>query len=114
MYRLQQLNPEAVLARLHSIFSRCCRRDLLLASRVLCLDDTDSATQADYEASKQEAPAADILTAFAQNEPGIRHVVSHLTAMQREEMTSQAMVNNHLVRVQADRHLLAGNHVGTC
>ncbi len=114
LYRLQQLNPEAVLARLHSIFSRCCRRDLLLASRVLCLDDTDSATQADYEASKQEAPAADILTAFAQNEPGIRHVVSHLTAMQGEEMTSQAMVNNHLVRVQADRHLLAGNHVGTC
>ena len=111
LYRLQQLNPEAVLARLHSIFSRCCRRDLLLTSRVLCLDDTDSVTQADYEASKQEAPAADIFTAFAQNEPGIRRVVSQLTVMQREEMTFcvQSMVNNHLARVfrQTDIDMLA-------
>ena len=116
LYRLQQLNPEAVLVRLHSIFSRCCRCDLLLAARVLCLDDTDSATQAEYEASKQEAPAADIFTAFAQNEPGIRHVVSHITAIPREEMTScvQTMVNNHLVHIQSDRHSHAGNHVGTC
>ena len=88
----------------------------MLASRVLCLDDTNSAAQAEYQASKQEAPAADILTAFAQNEPCIRHLVSRLTVMQREEMKScvQTMVNNHLVRVQADRHSRAGNHVGTC
>jgi len=105
LHRLQQLNPEAVLARLHSIFSRCCRFDLLLASSVLCLDGINSATQAEYQASQQEAPAIDIFTAFAQNEPYIRQVVSQLTAMQREEMTScvQTMVNNHLVHVQADR-----------
>lgn len=30
LHRLQQLPPKAVLARLHSIFSRCCRYDLLL------------------------------------------------------------------------------------
>ena len=116
LHRLQQLSPEAVLARLHSIFTRCCRFDLMLASRVLCLDDTNSATQAEYQASKQEAPAADILTAFAQNGPCIRHLVSRLTVLQREEMKScvQTMVNNHLVRVQADRHSRAGNHVGTC
>ena len=109
LHRLQQLNPEAVLARLHSIFSRCCRFDLLLASRVLCLDGTNSATQAEYQASEQEVPAADILTAFAQNEPCIRQLVSQLTALQREEMTScvQTMVNNHLVHVQADRRQYA-------
>ena len=105
LYRLQQLNPEAVLARLHGIFSRCCRYDLLLASRVLCLDGAESVTQAEYQASKQEAPAVDILAAFAQNEPHIRETVSQLTAMQKEEMIScvQTMVNNHLVHVQADR-----------
>ncbi len=32
LHRLQQLNPEAVLARLHSIFARCCCFDLLLVS----------------------------------------------------------------------------------
>ncbi len=105
LHRLQQLNCEAVLARLHGIFSRCCRFDLLLASRVLCLDDTDIVRQAEYQASKQEVPAADVLTAFAQNEPCIRQVVSQLTALQREEMKScvQTMVNDHLVHVQPDR-----------
>ncbi|DBA70690.1 TPA: hypothetical protein ACH3X2_012066 [Trebouxia sp. C0005] len=99
LHRLQQLNPEAVLARLHSIFSKCSRFDLLLASRVF--DDRNSATQDEYQASKQEVPAADILTAFAQHEPHIRPVVSKLTAVQREEMTScvQTMVLMHL---QAD------------
>ena len=85
LHRLQQLNPEAVLARLHSIFSRCCRFDLMLASRVLCLDATNSATQAEYQATKQEAPAIDILAAFAQNEPYIRQTVSQLTAMQKRK-----------------------------
>ncbi len=105
LHRLQQLNPEAVLARLHSIFSRCCRFDLLLASHVLCVDGTNSATQAENQASTQEAPAIDIITAFAQNEPYIRQIVSHLTAMQREEMTFcvQRMVNNHLAIVKAGR-----------
>ena len=105
MHRLQQLNPEAVLARLHSIFSRCCRFDLMLALRVLCLDGFNSATQAEYQASKLEAPAVEMFAAFAQNEPHIRQTVSQLTAMQKEEMTCfvQTMVNNHLVHVQADR-----------
>ena len=105
LHRLQQLNPEAVLARLHSTFSRCCRFDLVLASRVLCLDDTNSATQAEYQASKQEAPAVDIFAAFAQNEPYLRQTVSQLTAMQREEMMFcvQTMVNNHLVNDHANR-----------
>ncbi|DBA73978.1 TPA: hypothetical protein ACH3X1_010805 [Trebouxia sp. C0004] len=107
LHRLQQLNPEAVLARLQSIFSRCCRFDLLLASSVMCfIEDPDIARQAEYQASKQEVPAADILTAFSQAEPCIRQTVSQLTALQREAMTScvQTMVNNHLVPVQADRH----------
>ena len=102
LHRLPQLDPEAVLARLHSIFSRCSRFDLLLASRVF--DDAKIATQDEYQASKQEVPAADISTAFAQNEPHIRQVVSQLTAVQREEMTCrvQTMLNNHLMHVQAD------------
>ncbi len=105
LHRLQQLNPEAVLARLHGIFSRCCRYDLLLASRVLCLDGAESVTQAEYQASKQEAPAVDIFAAFAQNEPYLRQTVSQLTAMQREEMMFcvQTMVNNHLVNDHANR-----------
>ena len=105
LHRLQQLNSEAVLACLHGIFSRCCRFDLLLASCVLCLDDTDIVRHPAYQASRQEVPAADVLTAFAQNEPCIRHVVSQLTALQTEEMKSyvQTMMNDHLVHVQADR-----------
>ena len=104
LHRLQQLNPEAVLARLHSTFSRCCRFDLTLAWRVLCLDRTNSVTQAEHQASKQEAPAVEMFAAFAQNEPHIRETVSQLTAMQREEMICcvQTMVNNHLVHIQAD------------
>lgn len=103
LHRLQQLNPEAVLARLHGIFSRCSRFDLVLASRVF---GDRNGTYDEYQASKQEVPAADILTAFAQHEPCIRQVVSQLTAVQREEMTScvQTMVNSHLMHVQADRH----------
>ncbi len=103
LHRLQQLNPEAVLARLHSIFSKCSRFDLLLASHVF--DGTHSATQDELQASKLEVPADDILTAFAQNKPRFRQVVSQLTAVQREEMTScvQTMVNSHLMHVQADR-----------
>ncbi len=106
LHRLQQLNPEAVLARLHSIFSKCSRFDLLLVSRVFDHFVFDIDTQDEYQASKREAPAADILTAFAQNEPQIRQVVSQLTAVQREEMTScvRTMVNSHLMHVQADRH----------
>jgi len=57
----------------------------MLASRVLCLDATNSATQAEYQATKQEAPAIDILAAFAQNEPYIRQTVSQLTAMQKRK-----------------------------
>ncbi len=103
LHRLQQLNPEAVLARLHGIFSRCSRFDLVLASRVF---GDRNGTYDEYQASKQEVPAADILTAFAQHEPCIRQVVSQLTAVQREEMTTcvQTMVNSHLMHVQADRH----------
>ena len=105
LHRLQQLNPEAVLACLHSIFSRCYRFDLMLALRVLCLDGFNSATQAEYQASKLEAPAVEMFAAFAQNEPHIRQTVSQLTAMQKGEMTCcvQTMMNNHLVHVQADR-----------
>jgi hypothetical protein len=109
LHRLQQLNPEAVLARLHSIFSKCSRFDLLLVSRVFDHFVFDIETQDVYQASKREAPAADILTAFAQNEPQIRQVVSQLTAVQREEMTScvRTMVNSHLMHVQADRRKCA-------
>ncbi len=106
LYRLQQLNPEAVLARLQSIFSRCCRFDLMLASRVLCLDAANNATQAEYQASKQEMPALNILAAFAQNEPRIRQTVSQLAAVQKEQVVScaQTLVNNHFVLlVHADR-----------
>ena len=103
LHRLQQLNPEAVLVRLHSIFSKCSRFDLVLASRVFDSFNVDT-NDDEFQASEQEVPAADILTAFAQNEPYIRQVVSQLTAVQREEMTScvQIMVNNHLMHVQAD------------
>jgi len=105
LHRLKQLKPEAVLARLHSIFSRCCRFDLLLASHVLCVEGTNSASQAENQASTQEAPATDIIIAFAQNEPYIRRIVSHLTVMQRKQMIScvRKLVNNHLVNVRAGR-----------
>ena len=95
LYRLQQLHTGAVLARLHGIFSRCCRHDLLLASRVLCLDGTSPFAQAEYQASRAEKPSADILTAFGQSEPYVKEVVSLLTAVQRERMMAcvQTMVD---------------------
>lgn len=88
LYRLQQLQPEAVLARLPGIFSRCCRLDLLLVTRVLCLEacGPDPTAHAEYLASRQEVPSTDILTAFGQSEPYVREVVSTLSAVQREGM----------------------------
>ena len=95
LYRLQQLHSGAALARLHGIFSTCCRCDLLMASRVLCLDGYNPTTEAEYLANKQDVPSTDILNAFGQSEPCIRGVISTLTAVQRECMMScvQAMVD---------------------
>ena len=59
MHRLQQLPRDAVLARLHSIFSRCCRCDLLLLTCVACYRELPIA-----EGISSEAHADDILTAF--------------------------------------------------
>ena len=87
--RLQQLQSQAVLARLHSVFSRCCRYDLLLMTRVLRLEDMYSSSVNDvYQATTQEVPANDVLSAFAQSEPLLRPVVLSLTARQRNRLTA--------------------------
>ena len=69
LHRLQQLPPDAVLARLHSIFSRCCRFDLLLLTtrfaRAHCCAG---------EAVKPEAHADDILTAFGGMTRGMHYM----------------------------------------
>ena len=95
LYRLQQLHPGAVLARLHGIFSRCCRCDLILATRVLCLDIYNPIMRAEYRASKREVPSSDILIAFGQSEPYVKKLVSVFTAAQRERMRAcvQTMVD---------------------
>ena len=59
LHRLQQLPPDAVLARLHSILSRCCRFDLLLLTTRFAREYR----RAD-EAIEPEAHADDTLTAF--------------------------------------------------
>lgn len=59
LHRLQQLPPEAVLARLHGIFSRCCRVDLLLLVTLLA-----STRPTVHGALWPGARADDILTAL--------------------------------------------------
>ena len=59
LHRLQQLPPQAVLCRLHGIFSRCCRFDLLLLVTLL----TNTRQYVDG-ALWPGAHAEDIMTAF--------------------------------------------------
>lgn len=61
LHRLQQLPPGAVLARLHSIFSKCCRFDLLLLTTRFARRRCAAGEAVDHE---PEAHADDILTAF--------------------------------------------------
>ena len=95
LYRLQQLPPQAVLARFHGILVRCSRFHLLLLSRVLQTGRSDSFRRK-YQASHRETPSNDVLTAFGQNEPDVQDVVSSLTQAQRCSMMScvQEMVDS--------------------
>ena len=102
LYRLQQLPPQAVLARFHSMLSKCSRFDLLLLSQVLTSGGNDIG-RGKYLASRREVPATDVLTAFGQNEPDVRDVVSSLTEAQRCSMMS-------CVKGMVDR-FVAGNTV---
>lgn len=86
LYRLQQLPPQAVLARFHSILSRCSRFELLLLSQVLNMRGRNVISRNQYMASRREIPAAEVLTAFAQNEPTVREVMLSLTEAQRCSM----------------------------
>ena len=86
LYRLQQLPSQAVLARFHSLLSRSCRCDLLLLLQVLQLHTRNIPCREAYFASRQETPAADVLTAFGQAEPAIKDVMASLTPTQRRIM----------------------------
>ena len=86
LYRLQQLPPQAVLARFHRILSRCSRFELLLLSQILGMRGRNVMSRDQYMASRREVPAADVLTAFAQIEPNVRGVMLSLTEAQRRSM----------------------------
>ena len=93
LYRLQQLPPQAVLARMHGILSRCCRWELLLLSQLL-------ERRARYQEGDGEEPESDVLSAFGQNCFAIKPVVSVLTYEQRCTMLScvKAMVHSFVAR----------------
>ena len=85
LHRLQQLPPNAVLARLHSIFSRCCRFDLLLLTNCLANWHVCAAAEAIWsefipsEAIPPEAHADDIFTAFGANRRCTMAVVAQVS-----------------------------------
>ena len=62
LHVLQQMPPEAVLARFHGMLSRCCRYDLLIESRIL------PTYLIGPQAWTQQTPADDILAALDQHE----------------------------------------------
>lgn len=68
LYRLKQYSAPAVLQRLFSVLSRCCRFDLLVLTRVLQLDGTNPKTLQKYM-SNTLSFSEDILDAFGESEP---------------------------------------------
>ncbi|KAL3148621.1 hypothetical protein ABBQ38_014046 [Trebouxia sp. C0009 RCD-2024] len=91
LHRLQQLPPKAVLVRLHSIFSRCCRYDLLLLTT--CFAHHRSFAD---ESMSSQAHADDMLTAFGAMNRCYTDVVAQLSA------SDKAKIEEHIHKLVDD------------
>ena len=100
LYQLQQLPANVVLARLHSMLSRCCRCDLLVLSEVLEQEVQSQIALDEYDAEWVEEPESDVVMAFAQIEPTVAYALYGLTPEQKCSMVScvKGMVDSFVAR----------------
>ena len=100
LYQLQQLPAQVVLARLHSMLSRCCRCDLLVLVQVLNLEVRSQIALNEYDAGWIDEPESDFLMAFAQIEPTVAYVLYGLTPEQKRSMVLcvKSMVDSFVAR----------------
>lgn len=100
LYQLQQLPADVVLARLHSMLSRCCRCDLLVLSEVLEQEVQSQIALNEYDAEWVEEPESEIVMAFAQIEPTVAYALYQLTPEQECSMVMcvKGMVDSYVSR----------------
>ena len=85
LYRLKLYSAPAVLQRLFSLLSRCCRFDLLVLTRVLQLDGRNPKILQKYM-SNTLSFSEDILDAFGESEPYVQQMLHSLTSVQKKKM----------------------------
>lgn len=85
LYRLKQYSAPAVLQRLNSLLSRCCRFDLLVLTRVLQLDGRNPQILQKYM-SNTLSFSEDILDAFGESEPYVQEMLQSLASVQKENI----------------------------
>lgn len=85
LYRLKQYSAPAVLKRLSSLLSRCCRFDLLVLTRVLQLDGRKLKILQKYRSNILSC-SKDILDAFGESEPYVQEMLQSLTSVQQKNI----------------------------
>lgn len=88
LYRLKQYSAPAVLQRLFSLLSRCCRLDLLVLTRVLQLDGRNPGVLKEY-VSNILTSSEDILDAFGESEPYVQGMLQSLTSVERSKIIAK-------------------------
>lgn len=87
LHRLKRYSAPAVLQRLFSLLSRCCRFDLLVLTRVLQLDGRNPRILQQYVTNTLSSE--DILDAFGETEPYVQGILQSLTSVQRNSIIAK-------------------------